>query len=437
MNAASSLEEGMTDSTDLNRRDFLRGVTLTSVGLAMAAEEIVLSEREAAAQGGAKTAAPVNCAVIGLGPQGRDILASLAKIGTAPVVALCDTYASPAFLKRATDIAPAAAVQQDYRKVLEMPNVQAVFVATPSHQHKQIVIDALAAGKAVYCEAPLASDLADAKAIATAAAAAKPVFQAGLQYRCNKMHNHAFTFTGGMAAKICGQGQWFKKGSWKKDVGNPDRNEALNWRLKKATSLGIVGEIGIHSLDIASWYLKALPIAVSGSGSTMVYTNDGMEVPDTIECVFEYPGNIRFTYSASLASSFNGSYELFWGTDCSIMLRDQRAWMFKETDSPLLGWEVYARKDKIGDETGIVLVADATQILARNEEPGKVGADVSKTAIYQSVGVFLKRVRGETIEKASPAGALEGYQANVIAAKAQEAILTGTRIALPKELFAL
>jgi predicted dehydrogenase len=428
----------MTDTNGLNRRDFLRGVTLTSVGLAMAAEEIILTEQSAGAQGDAKAAAPVNCAVIGLGTQGKEILASLAKLGNGPVVALCDSYASPPFLKRSTDIAPSATVVQDYRKVLEMANVQAVFVATPTHLHKQIVLDALAAGKHVYCEAPLAVDLAEAKAIAAAGAAAKTVFQPGLQFRCNKMHNHAVSFSGGMATKIGGQGQWNKKGSWKRDVGNPERTAALNWRLGKATSLGLPGEVGIHSLDIASWYLKALPISVTGTGATMFYGGDGMEVPDTVECILEYPGNVRFTYSATLASSFAGSYELFYGTDCSILVRDQRAWMFKETDSPLLGWEVYARKEKVGDDTGIVLVADATQIMARGEEPGKVGADISKTALYQAVDAFLGRVRGDKKDPKRVAnGALEGYQATVIAAKAHEAVMTGSKITFTKEMFDL
>jgi len=424
----------MTD-TSHNRRDFLKGVTLSSVGLAaMAAEEIVLAEPlQTAAQA---APAPVSCAVIGLGPQGREILGSLAKLPGAAVAAICDNYTSPAYVKRAQDIVPKAAFLDDYRKVLALPAVKAVFVATPTHLHRQIVLDALQAGKHVYCEAPLAVDLADARAIAQAGAAAKTVFQPGLQYRANKMHAHVLKFlrSGAIGRPAGGRGQWQKKGSWKRAAPSPEREQALNWRLKKATSLGLPGEVGIHSLDVAAWFLKALPISVQGFGGTVQWTADGMEVPDTVQCVLEFPRNVRFLYHATLASSFDGTYEVLCGSDCTILVRDQRAWMFKETDSPLLGWEVYARKDKIGDETGIALVADSTKLLAQGKEPGKVGQDVSKTSLYQACESFLDSVRAN---KKPAVGALEGFQATVIAAKTHEAVMTGQRVVFQKEWFEL
>ena len=46
-----------------------------------------------------------------------------------------------------------------------------------------------------------------------------------------------------------------------------ERQNALNWRLNKSYSSGLVGEIGIHQIDVASWYLKGYPTAVSGFGS--------------------------------------------------------------------------------------------------------------------------------------------------------------------------
>ena len=80
------------------------------------------------------------------------------------MVAICDTYAP--FLRRAKEAAPKAETYSDYRQVLAQKSVQAVIVATPSHQHKEVVLAALQAGKHVYCEAPLASNLEDARAIA-------------------------------------------------------------------------------------------------------------------------------------------------------------------------------------------------------------------------------------------------------------------------------
>ena len=75
-------------------------------------------------------------------------------------------------------------------------------------------------------------------------------------------------------------------------------------------------------------------------------------------------------YDATLASSFDDAYEIYFGSDSTIIFRDKgKAWMFKEVDSPLLGWEVYARKDRFYKETGIALLANATKLDAQNQDP--------------------------------------------------------------------
>ncbi len=424
------------DNDSINRRDFFRGAALGSFGLGLLAEELILPEAagaQAAAAGG-----PVTCAVIGLGDRGREILTSLSKVANAPIAAICDTYKSEGFLKRSQNIAPNAALVDDYRKVLDMKNVQAVFIATPSHLHKQIAVDALAAGKHVYCEAPLAVSLDDAKAIAKAARGAKTLFQTGLQTRCNKMHNHVLNFAKSNAhgQTLAFEAQYRRKASWKRG-GTPEREAELNWRLKKATSLGLPGEVGIHQIDWASWYLRKLPVAVSAWGSTVLRGADGMEVPDTVQVVVEYPGGIRLTYDATLCSSFDNAHEVLMGTDASMLIRDQRAWMFKETDSALLGWEVYAKKERMGvgedsSGVGIMLVADATKLINQGKEPSKVGTDVTKTALFYACERFVDAIqKGDK----SPVPAEVGYQSNVVAAKVHEASLTGTRIEFQKAWF--
>jgi len=448
----------MATNDNVNRRDFLRGVTLASMGMGLLVEEITEAQQKPAEQ---PAGPPVNVGVIGLGPRGREILASLAKLGPgAPVVALCDTFQAPVFLKKATVLAPKAAVHSDYKVLLSQKDVQAVFVATPTHKHRQIVLDALQAGKHVYCEAPLAHTVEEAKAIAQAAKAAKTVFQAGLQQRCNGQTVHVSYFVrSGAAGKLAGaRAQWHKRTSWRQTWPSSDREAELNWRLRRETSPGLLGEIAIHQFDIASWYFKNLPTAVTGFGGIMEYA-DGRTVHDTVQCVLEFPRNLRLLYDATLVNSFDDAYELFLGSDAALMLRDLRGWMFKEPGAGQLGWEVFARKDllQVGKPengtglalgTGIALVADATKQLALGQEPGKVGTDVSRTALFQAVEVFIKSaragkrvpVREPTTERPNPPlapGAEEGYQATVVALKANEAALAGSRIEFQKDLFVL
>ena len=116
--------------------------------------------------------------IIGTGRQGRAIAAELQKIG-AKIVAICDNDAPR--LRSGSRRVKEAKTYADADKMLTTEKgIEAVFVATPTHLHRGVVESAIAAGKHVYCEAPLAHTVEDAKAIALAARGSSKVFQAGL-----------------------------------------------------------------------------------------------------------------------------------------------------------------------------------------------------------------------------------------------------------------
>jgi len=320
----------------------------------------------------------------------------------------------------------------------------------------------LQAGKHVYCEAPLANTIDDAKAIALAAkAASRQVFQSGLQMRSDPQRRFLLDFirAGASGKAVKAHAQWHKKQSWRMTSPNPDRERELNWRLSHASSLGLIGEIGIHQIDALSWLLNGRPAAVTGFGSVMQW-KDGRDVPDTVEAVFEYPGGAHLTFESTLANSFDADYEILYGTDAAIMMRGNKAWMFKEVDSPLLGWEVYARKDQFYKETGIALIANATKLTNLTEKATEEAAYTTKP-LYFALEAFLTNVNavGSAVEdfsatfdvndkaalekyiseiKLQPAaGYQEGFEATALATKANEAVVKGARVVLPKERFAL
>ncbi|HYE31217.1 MAG TPA: Gfo/Idh/MocA family oxidoreductase [Methylomirabilota bacterium] len=424
-----------------NRRDFIKGSSFASMMMMMGGVEITAQSADeqktlpvpkADPNFKEKQAGPpVNFGVIGLGAQGKDILATLARLPNAPVVAVAETYA--ASLRRAGDAAAKASKHENYKELLDNKNVQAVVVATPTHQHKQIVIEALQAGKHVYCEAPMAHSVEDAKAIAQAAKnASAQIFQVGLQYRANPQHHHVLNFvrSGAMGKGLFGRGQYHKRQSWRRASPNADREKELNWRLDSELSTGLIGEVGVHQVDVASWYFNSLPIAATGFGGIIEWS-DGRDVPDTIQAVIEFPRKQRFVYTATLGNSFEGSYDVFYGTESALMLRDQRAWMFKEVDSPLLGWEVYARKEEFFKETGIALVANATKLLAQGKKPAE-GASDSDTPLFYALEEFVANIN----EKKQPSAGWEaGYTSAVIAIKTNEAIRKGGRLEFDKSWF--
>lgn len=445
----------------LNRRDFLRGGSAATLMTLLGGVELAMDARPAKAIDLEKLTGPVvKSAIIGLGERGRRILSTLALLPEAQVLALCDTYASS--MRRAAKDAPAAAAVPDYRQVLDNKEIKAVFIATPSHLHKDIAIAALQAGKHVYCEAPLAHTIEDARAIAKAAKnSPTQVFQPGLQMRSDPHRHFLLTFirSGAMGKTVVARAQWHKKTSWKSAAPTPEREKDLNWRLRKQDSPGLMGEIGLHQYDLISWFLNARPKAVTGFGGILQWGDDGRDVPDTVQAVFEFPGGANLIYEATLANSFDSEYEMFYGTDSAVMVRENKAWMFKEVDSPLLGWEVYARKDTFYKETGVALVANATKLKAQGDKPveeapfantplfyalqnfhinvGEVttGIDEFTTTYNTKDKAALAKYLTETVKRQPAAGWKEGFESTVAALKANEAILKGQRIVFQKDWF--
>ena len=414
----------------VDRRDFLKTAAGT-LGLLLSRQGLASAQTPAHVETFAGPA--VGFGVIGLGVWGREILAALGRTSSAQVAYICDLY-DPA-LKRAAAGAPSAETGTEWRRVIESPKVEAIVIATPTPEHLDIALASLQAGKHVYCEAPLASSVEDARTIAAAAIAASGrVFQTGLQGRANPLYRHVLQFvkSGVLGDVAFVNAQWNRKDSWRRAAPTPEREQAVNWRLAK-DSPGLMGEIGIHQLDLISEYLGARPAAIVGSGATVAW-RDGRATPDTVSCLVELP-NGRANFRATLASSFGGAYTVFNGSNSSLLLKENRGWLIKEADSPLLGWEVYARKESVHDETGIAMVADATKLLQAGKEPGKDGPlEPEKPPLVVALESFIQSIRGGT---PPVCGARDGYAATVAALAANDAVVGSKRIEIGTDRYAV
>jgi predicted dehydrogenase len=453
------MNENENDPLGYNRRDFLKGGSVATLMTMLGGVELLAAETAPAPSGELKSNEKVKVAVIGLGSWGREILNTLGRIPMADIAAICDTY--PSSLRRAATAAPSAIQTPDYKTILANNDIKAVIIATPTHLHKDIALDSLKAGKHTYCEAPLANTIEDARTIALAGKASKlALFQAGLQIRSDPQRHFLVPFirSGALGRFVTARAQWHKKQSWRTSSPNPEREKALNWRLDKDISIGLLGEQGCHQIDQANWLLNALPVSVTGFSSIALWDSDGRQVPDTVHAMIEYPGHIYLDYDATLANSFDGYYEMFYGSDAAVLIRDNKAWLFKETDAPLLGWEVYARKDKFYEETGIALVANASKSVQQAPKPGET--EITNPVLLSALERFLKNTSDveitmgpareafkddpdsladtfSNVVKKPTAGYLEGFQATVIAIKANEAAIAGKRIEINPDLYKL
>jgi predicted dehydrogenase len=376
---------------------------------------------------------PVSVGLVGYGQWGREIASTLGRMPQVRLAAVCDSY--EVMLRRAERALPDAARMEDYHELLDS-DIPSVILAVPTHRHRELVVAALEAGKHVYCEAPLASSIDDARVIAQAAAGSpEQIFQAGLMYRSDPQHRNIFQFirSGAVGTPTMARSQWHTKESWRKASPSQERETELNWRLDETLSTGLIGEVGIHQVDTVSWILRERPVAVTGFGQVVLW-KDGRKVPDTIQAVFEYPRGIRLLYDATLTSSFDGVYDMFYGSDSTIMLRNSKGWMFKEVDAPLLGWEVYARKDTFYREKGIALVANATKLEAQGLDPAADDPNV-ETPLFYGLEAFVDNIVYGPYDPV--ADYKVGYDATVVAIKANEAIMGNKRIEFEPEWFDL
>ncbi|MGL5098247.1 MAG: Gfo/Idh/MocA family protein, partial [Planctomycetia bacterium] len=116
----------------------------------------------------------LNVGVVGVGGFGA---VSLAAVAQENVVALCDVDLT--HLGDARRVFPKAAVYQDFRRLMEHRGLDAVVVATPDHTHAVVAVMALRMGLHVYCEAPLAHTVHEAKVLREEAARARTATQTG------------------------------------------------------------------------------------------------------------------------------------------------------------------------------------------------------------------------------------------------------------------
>jgi predicted dehydrogenase len=411
----------------LDRRDFLRRGSIASMAVMVGGVELHAAPvpRQGAAYRRKLGDERVACGIVGYGEWGREIAATLGRIENARVEAICDTF--PLMLQRAAGSFTDVTLFDDYRPLLDNDAITAVFIATPTHLHCDIVIAALAAGKHVYCEVPLAHTLDDTRVIAEAAqAATDSIFQCGLRYRSNPQHRNIFQFirSGAIGSASAARAQWNRKNSWRRASATAARERELNWRLDHTVSTGLVGEIGLHQIDVAGWIVRAAPVAVVGAGQVM-HWRDGRRIADTVQAIFEFDSGLHFTYNATLANSFDGEYDAFYGNDGTVVVRDSKAWLFKEVDAPLLGWEVYARKDRFYREEGVALVADATKLAAQGIDPAADDPNV-ETPLFYALEEFIDNNLNGPFPPA--AGIVEGHNATVVALKANEAVVSNGRV---------
>lgn len=229
----------------------------------------------------------VRVAIIGVGNRGSYLLRHMSRVPGVKVVAVCDI--NPETLRRVAGDTYEA--YEEYRKLLERKDIDAVVIATPVDTHRAISLAALDLGKHVYCEKPMALTPEDCKVVATAAAHAKGIFQAGFQLRHDPNRAAAMRFVqqGGIGRVLFLQGY--------RHTGDLPRQTL--WYFDRSRSGDNIVEQACHILDLMVWAAGTHPLRAFGSGGINLYKDipPGRTTMDNYSVIYEFPNDVRLCFS--------------------------------------------------------------------------------------------------------------------------------------------
>lgn len=196
----------------------------------------------------------IRLAIIGAGKMASGHARHFQALDDVEVVAVCDVDGDRA--RAFAECHGIASAYGDLSAMLAREDIQAVSNATPDGEHKATTLAAIAAGKHVLCEKPLATNEADAREMEVAARRAGVINMVNLSYRDAPAIQHARTL---IAAGAIGRvlhvdasyrQSWLVSHAW----GRWDQDSKWLWRLsQKHGSKGVLGDVGVHIVDFASF----------------------------------------------------------------------------------------------------------------------------------------------------------------------------------------
>lgn len=255
----------------------------------------------------------INIALIGSGGMGVQDTITALQVPGIKLVAACDLYdgrLKDAKAKWGADLV----TTRSYKEILNRKDIDAVIIATPDHWHQQISIDALHAGKHVYCEKPMVHSIGEGPAVIKAQKETGKIFQVGSQGVSSLGNEKAkellkdgaigkLNYAEGFWARHSPTGAWQypipadaspATVDWDTFVSNTnkrsfDATRFFRWRNYKDYGTGMSGDLFVHLFSSLHFITNSFgPNKVYASGG-LRYWEDGREVPDVLLGTFDYP----------------------------------------------------------------------------------------------------------------------------------------------------
>lgn len=283
---------------------------------------------------------------IGVGNRGSQLLNWFMEHKDVEVAALCDVYAPyasrnrSAVEKRYLDAGKVPKMGEsfgsdvkrydDFRKLLEQKDIDAVCIATPDHWHAIQAIQAMEAGKDVYIEKPLTITIKEGRALVDAQKRTGRVCAVGLNRRGSTIYQHlSKEVQNDLIGKVTTARAQRTSNMYPNGIGrlSPEQPpKDFNWdmwlgpRALREYQYNIspyffrwwkeyssqMGNWGVHYMDVIRWMVgEKAPSAITAHGGKYA-VNDDRTIPDTMEVLFEFKSGLIIKFSIHEANGGGG-----------------------------------------------------------------------------------------------------------------------------------
>ena len=341
----------MTKDT-FSRREFI-GVGAAVAGASLVGSPIVPQAMPSAQAGRVAPSDRVRFGIIGVGMQGSSLLRESITLEGVECAGACDLYDGRHALAREI-VRPDLPVTRRYRQLLDDKDINCIIAAVPDHWHRQIVVDAVSAGKDIYCEKPMSHSPADGVAMVDAAKRSGRIVQIGSQRVSSQILAKAkdmiaqgtvgeMMLIEGFLGRNDPTGAWqyppppdlsprtLDWDTWQGNVPKRpfDANIFARWRCWKEYGTGVAGDLLVHLVSGMMFVMgmnqpPAQAMAVGG----IRRWKDGRNMPD-VHLVQYYYGDLPVAMHLNLGTAqpemyrFQGSKGILEVTGSSISFTPQ------------------------------------------------------------------------------------------------------------------
>jgi len=299
----------------LNRRNFLKVASTATAATALGVKTYALSvkELEPALAGPFSPNDQIQLALIGAGIQGQGDTKFAVQVPGVKLVAVADCYDGRLAHSKelwGNDIF----TTRDYREILARKDIDAVIIGTPDHWHKQAAVDAMKAGKDVYCEKPMVHAHPEGPEMIEAARSTNRILQIGSQRVSSIIYSKAKDL---LASGAIGQlnmvsAHWDRNSTmgawsytvpldastqtcdWDRFLGNAPKipfnaEHFFQWRKWKAYGTGVAGDLFVHLFSGTHFITGSNgPTRAMATGG-LRFWKDGRDANDVLLGLFDYP----------------------------------------------------------------------------------------------------------------------------------------------------